>query len=289
MKNGYPAHLSEALLLRDLIYLLQGIDGRYVHFRSELPSARVNPGADDSWEGGGIGFSESAAHIITLPQRDLLLKLAELGWLYRRIQATILDSEQTTDSLPTSASRGMVAQALAYALKEELGLYYRIIAVIESRLSSDSSEMTLKALLLHLTPTLLRLRMSSALLTATKDLRGGRLVSVLHSYTDHGDPIVHLFTSNLLEKVSSPWFKTLASWIWEGELLDGMDEFFIALNSDMDHQSGQAAWLSAGADPEEEAEDGWKVWESKFEFRKDLVPSFISQPFARKVRIFPRF
>ncbi|KAI9624054.1 hypothetical protein H4Q26_017065 [Puccinia striiformis f. sp. tritici PST-130] len=143
---------------------------------------------------GGIGFKEPGqAQLITLPQRDLILKLTELGWLYKKIEGAI----------PIITTSSTVQQAFGFALKEELSSYYRAIAIIQSHLSSDpSSTLTSKALLLHLTPTVLRLRMSAALISATKDFRGGQMISILHSYTDHGDPVVNLFTSNLLEKVS---------------------------------------------------------------------------------------
>ncbi|KAH9450460.1 hypothetical protein MJO29_014588 [Puccinia striiformis f. sp. tritici] len=256
-QNGYPTHLPEHLLLRDMIYLLQGIDGKYVYFKTSNSD-------DESWEEGGIGFKEPGqAQLITLPQRDLILKLTELGWLYKKIEGAI----------PIITTSSTVQQAFGFALKEELSSYYRAIAIIQSHLSSDpSSTLTSKALLLHLTPTVLRLRMSAALISATKDFRGGQMISILHSYTDHGDPVVNLFTSNLLEKVSVPWFKTLVSWMWDGELVDPMEEFFIVRNSSNSVEIDSQAPI-----------DGCNVWQKKFSFRKEMIPSFISEGFARKI------
>ncbi|WAQ93390.1 hypothetical protein PtA15_18A451 [Puccinia triticina] len=262
-QHGFPAHLPEHLLLRDMVYLLQGIDGRHIHFKASNPH-------DESWEEGGIGFLEPADRqlIIPLPQRDLLLKLSELGWLYTKIRAA-------TDHPPppeSTSTPGTVQQAFAFALTEELALYYRAIAIIQSHLTAQPTTTTLsaKALLLHLAPTVLRLRMAAALISATKHTRGGQMISVLHSYTHHGDPLVHLFTSNLLDKVSVPWFNTLVSWICHGELLDPAQEFFIARNT-------------AYAPDHHCPADGWNVWQNKFSFRKEMVPSFISEGFARKI------
>ncbi|MBW0483746.1 hypothetical protein O181_023461 [Austropuccinia psidii MF-1] len=259
-------HLPEYLLLKDMIYLLQGIDGKYAYFK-------LSNSQEESWEEGGIGFNEPLnGQLITPPQRDLILKLTELGWLYKKIQNSI--------SCPDSIL-GMVQQAFAFALKEELGLYYRAIAIIESHLSSCiETALTLKSLLLHLTPTVLRLRMSTALISATKDLKGGQMISVLHSYTDHGDPLVHLFTSNLLEKVSVPWFKILINWMWDGELVDPIEEFFIKLNVNY-HQDDNHHHHHLHHDFINT--DGWKVWQNKFGFRKEMVPSFIGEVFARKI------
>ncbi|PLW44310.1 hypothetical protein PCANC_09940 [Puccinia coronata f. sp. avenae] len=219
-----PAHLEEHLLLKDMIYLLQGIDGRY--------------------------------------------------------------------------------QAFTFALKEELGTYYRAIAIIESHLSNNTNNnnnnnnnntglMTSKALLLHLNPTVLRLRMSAALISATKGMHGGQMISVLHSYTDHGDPVVHLFTCNLLEKVSVPWFATLVSWMWDGLLVDPLDEFFIANARNLPNLSSSSSSSSSHHHQNNNHNppdfdnglpaDAWNVWQTKFSFRKHMVPSFISEGFARKI------
>ncbi|EGF99420.1 uncharacterized protein MELLADRAFT_50714 [Melampsora larici-populina 98AG31] len=169
-------------------------------------------------------------------------------------------------------SAGMVAQALIYSLQAELGTYYRVIALLESNLHS----FTLKSLFLHLNPTLLRLRMCAALLGASENTRGGQLISILDSYTQHGDPIVSKFVSDLLEGVSGPFFEFLRSWIWDGELLDRFEEFFIGVNEPNQHQD-QDDQDSLNRN------ESWKVWESKFVFREEFVPSFINPVFAKKI------
>ncbi|PLW04478.1 hypothetical protein PCANC_28558, partial [Puccinia coronata f. sp. avenae] len=299
-----PAHLEEHLLLKDMIYLLQGIDGRYVYFKTNYHNTghdqeqdqEQEQEQDESWEEGGIGFHEpNTAQRITPPMRDLILKLTELGWLYKKIQAFTNHPDNNL---------GTVQQAFTFALKEELGTYYRAIAIIESHLSNNTNNnnnnnnnntglMTSKALLLHLNPTVLRLRMSAALISATKGMHGGQMISVLHSYTDHGDPVVHLFTCNLLEKVSVPWFATLVSWMWDGLLVDPLDEFFIANARNLPNLSSSSSSSSSHHHQNNNHNppdfdnglpaDAWNVWQTKFSFRKHMVPSFISEGFARKI------
>ncbi|KAG0144469.1 hypothetical protein CROQUDRAFT_47284 [Cronartium quercuum f. sp. fusiforme G11] len=212
-------------------------------------------------------FKEPKGFIITLPQRHLILKLSELGYLFKRIELNC--NEQLKVG-------GMIVQAFVHSLKDELSLYYRVIANIESKLSLN--QLTLKSLLLHLNPTLLRLRISSTLLTITQNSIGGKLVNVLDSYTNHGDPIVYKYISNLLEKVLVPWFNTLTNWIWDGELLDPNQEFFISLNLD-NEQNQDEHWNHEDS----KIDLGWKIWESKFKFREEMVPSFINLGFARKI------
>ncbi|KAH9824870.1 Spc98 family-domain-containing protein [Melampsora americana] len=276
-QHGYPSHLPEQLLLRDLVYLLQAIDGKYLSFEDKREEAEEDHLADQSWSDHGIRFHEPPSQIITLPQRDLILKLAEIGWLYKRIRLAIEPMLPTNDHLTKKtalgdSSAGMVAQALIYSLQAELGTYYRVIALLESNLHS----FTLKSLFLHLNPTLLRLRMCAALLGASENIRGGKLISILDSYTQHGDPIVSRFVSDLLETVSGPFFEFLRSWIWDGELLDRFEEFFIGVNEPNPHHD-QDDQDSINRN------ESWKVWESKFVFREEFVPSFINPIFAKKI------
>ena len=122
--------------------------------------------------------------------------------------------------------------------------------------------------------------------------KGGALISLLHSYTDHGDPFVKNFTSTLLQKISKPFFETLSRWITEGELKDPFEEFFIELNPEFKPDallgSGRRSEALEGLiDMEEGAEreamEGLKVWEKKFGFRREMLPSFVNESFGRKV------
>lgn len=100
------------------------------------------------------------------------------------------------------------------------------------------------------------------------------MLSLLHSYTTHGDPFISKFTSSLLETVSAPFFDSLASWIYYGELEDPSHEFFVERGSAV----GAGTELSA-------INDGTKeTWSSKYHFRKEMLPSFIPEDFGRKVR-----
>jgi gamma-tubulin complex component 3 len=102
---------------------------------------------------------------------------------------------------------------------------------------------------------------------------GGSLLSLLHSYTLHGDPFMLHFTSHLLARTSSPFFLLLSQYIRSGTLLDPFEEFFVDLSPDM-----------KSLDPEEERGlSGRKVWEEKFVFRKEMVPGFLEEGFARKI------
>ena len=131
--------------------------------------------------------------------------------------------------------------------------------------------------------------MMGVLVDGCETSHGGALVSLLHSYTSHGDPFVRNFTDGLLLEVSKPFFRTLAKWIYEGELVDPLDEFFVQLNPDVKEaveaaQRRQAEAESMGYASAVEDASGLRLWERKFLFRRDMLPTFVSASFAEKVR-----
>jgi gamma-tubulin complex component 3 len=124
-------------------------------------------------------------------------------------------------------------------------------------------------------------------------------VSLIHSYTAHGDPFVRRFTDSLLEEVSRPFFHSLGKWMYEGELLDPFDEFFVELNPEMrDVEFGRRRALGSGGsglgsdfaigalegDGGAQNVDDHRLWETKYAFRREMLPSFVNVDFGRKVR-----
>lgn len=87
-------------------------------------------------------------------------------------------------------------------------------------------------------------------------------------------------------QVSKPFFHSLSRWIYEGELQDPFKEFFVELNPDPAN-SGRSAIDTLDADQAAltEGDDGDAVslWQSKFRFRADMLPSFVGDAFGRKV------
>ena len=61
--------ISEAALLRDIIYIFQGIEGKVIKFDQANDAYRVDP---------KLGVPK--------PVQELVHKVAELGWLYRKIR-----------------------------------------------------------------------------------------------------------------------------------------------------------------------------------------------------------
>jgi gamma-tubulin complex component 3 len=127
----------------------------------------------------------------------------------------------------------MVPQSLCHFLQGQLTEYYRMVAVLESQMSSkpdgdpavrEDSGLTLRRLDVWIDEWRLRMRMMSACVENCKGssaslafgcsafvlhrysiyctgTKGGALVSLIHANTNNGDPFVRSFTDQLLEEV----------------------------------------------------------------------------------------
>jgi len=122
--------------------------------------------------------------------------------------------------------------------------------------------------------------MMSAVIESCKDSHGGALVSVIHTYTFNGDPFIRKFTARLLEEVSKPFLNALSRWIHEGELQDPFQEFFVQLNSEA---SGSGTAYDVSGKEAQPDVDAALLWQNKFSFREEMLPSFLGESFGRKI------
>ncbi|WOO83932.1 Spindle pole body component alp6 [Vanrija pseudolonga] len=309
----------EALLLRDALYLLQGINGRYVRF-AVAPAPQNNPYLSERGRAGdGTGFplgaegtrmldakaeaaqevvgidivaDEAKSGYISQPTRSIMAQLSEMGVLYRKITRFI----NLHQAAGPSSKSGMVIQSLCHFLHHELSEYHRLLAVLESQLAltspatgsaAEGSALTLLRLGVWTEDMKLKLQLMEAVVDDANSAHGGALVSKIHSHTSHGDPLTRKFTDQILEKVSQPFFLTLQRWMLSGELHDPFNEFFVQLNPDVgkgdDPLSYGDAGFEEGLDSAGGVTDSHYVWEKKYVFVKAMVPGFISEDFAKKI------
>ena len=81
------------------------------------------------------GFTVAPEHIDKYPPThiNLALRLAELGYLYNRVNSFC---EQTQDKDENHSELGLVGQSLITALRNELTEYYRLLSILESQLKT---------------------------------------------------------------------------------------------------------------------------------------------------------
>ncbi|KAG5649023.1 hypothetical protein DXG03_000372 [Asterophora parasitica] len=289
------SQIPEPALLRDALYLLQGISGRYIRFSLQ----------DDTNIDNTLIFIDDPKYMISTPTRALIHRLSEVGYLYTRVESYVRDTE-------AAVGVGMIEQSLCHHLQSQLTEYYRLIAILESQMvaktartndgddsheSAETSGLTLRRLDVWINEWRLRMRMMSVCVEGARDAHGGALVNLIHGYADNGDPFVRKFTDQLLEEVSKPFFATLHKWLFSGELYDPFSEFFVALDVSMAHLqyvhpsslAGGIGQLSADGgfgDSDDilgTREGGLKPWDAKYRFQKDMIPMFVGEAFGRKI------
>eukprot|EP01052_Picozoa_sp_SAG31_P002625 SAG31_NODE_94_length_26208_cov_6.281091_15_plen_663_part_00 len=247
--------ISDSVLLRDLVFVIQGIDGRFVKYNQRADGFVVDP---------DVGVPRAT--------RDLIHKLGELGWLFIRVK-------QFVDNGIDNTKLGMVAQSLCAALRDELGEYYRAVAALEAQLSSAAAPgeggvrdrgvpgggaVSLRRMLVWTETPIQRFKLMAVLADASRSaaLKGGALASTIHSYNAHGDPHTRAFVTKISTKISKPIFAAVRRWMFEGELVDARSEFFVAARR---------------AVPDD------RLWAEKYQIRDTMLPTFFPQELAKTV------
>ena len=138
-RAGQP-HIPEHLILRDTLYLLQGISGKYVQFsvskdpdrNKELVFAEDPVSMPFDQIAPTLSSNSSKRYHIPTPTRALIHRLAEVGHLYQRVDSFVREREG-------KVGVGMIEQSLCHHLQTQLTEYYRLIAVLESQMATVPS------------------------------------------------------------------------------------------------------------------------------------------------------
>lgn len=242
--------VSEEVLVRDVLYCCQGIDGKCVKFNTMVD-----------------GYCLSDLVKVPRATRVMVRKLCELGWLFRKVRGYISES---MDRFPAE-DVGTVGQAFCAALQDELLEYYKLLAVLEAQamnpipLVSESAGLgnylSLRRLSVWFAEPMVKMRLMAVLVDKCRVLRGGAMAGAIHLHAQHGDLLVHEFMKRLLRRVCSPLFEMVRSWVLEGELEDIFAEFFVV-----------------GHPVKAES-----LWREGYRLHSGMLPSFISQSLAQRI------
>ncbi|ETE73403.1 Gamma-tubulin complex component 3, partial [Ophiophagus hannah] len=237
--------ITEAYLVRDILYVFQGIDGKIIKMFNSENCYKVDAKAN-----------------LCKSLRDTTSRLAELGWLHNKIR-------KYTDQRSMDRAFGLVGQSFCAALNQELKEYYRLLSVLHSQVEDDQgvnlgieSSLTLRRLLVWTYDPKIRLKTLAALVDHCHGRKGGELASAVHAYSKTGDPYMKSLVQHILGLVSHPILNFLYRWIYDGELEDTYHEFFVA------------------SDPTVKTD---RLWHDKYTLRKSMIPSFITMDHSRKV------
>eukprot|EP00958_Prasinococcus_capsulatus_P001893 scaffold175_cov414-Prasinococcus_capsulatus_cf.AAC.1 len=249
-RNNYGGQVPEAALVKDLIFVFQGIDGRLLKFDSTSSRYRL-----------------TTTKGISTPMQQLIERLSELGVLYRRVQDFAgKGAEHSNPALRV----GTVEQSFQAALRNELSDFYRLIAVLESQahqpLASGTDAggqyLSLRRLVVWTAEPLHRMKLMVALVDAAQGNSGGALLSALDRHCQHGDPFTSSFVAHIVKQASEPILRMISRWIFHGELEDAYSEFFIAVTESV---------------PDVE------LWQRRYRLRHEMLPTFIDQDLAELI------
>uniref|UniRef100_A0A669B083 Tubulin gamma complex component 3 n=1 Tax=Oreochromis niloticus TaxID=8128 RepID=A0A669B083_ORENI len=148
-RDGDPAgEVNEAALVRDILYVFQGIDGKFIKMSAQDNCYKID-----------------SKVVLCKSLRDTSSRLAELGWLHNKVR-------KYTDARSLDRAFGLVGQSFCASLHQELKEYYRLLSVLHSQLQVEDdqgvtvcteSSLTLRRLLVWMYDPKVRLKTLAAL------------------------------------------------------------------------------------------------------------------------------
>ena len=98
---------------------------------------------------------------------------------------------------------------------------------------------------------------------------------MIHAFsTSYGDPFVSAFAERMLAHITKPFYDMLRQWVYDGELSDPYHEFLVI------EQAHESNW-ARDTNPRRLAANS--VWEDKYKLDDSMIPSIITEDFARKI------
>jgi gamma-tubulin complex component 3 len=249
---------TEPALLRDLPFTLQGLSSTNLTFPSST-ALKLPPN-------------------LPVPIISLLHTLAEPAILYRGLAEFV-----------ESAEGGLIGQSFRSALAKELRAYLGLVATLEGQIRRALTQLsegpahqgvskagvTLKRCMIWIREPTMGLRLMSLMVEESKKKKGGQLIALIHSFSlNHGDPYVMAFAERLLSDVTRPFYDMLRQWVYDGELSDPFGEFFVSEQSEDEIMEANGTEGKGGAT---------SVWEDKYRLNDRMVPTIVTEDFAKKV------
>ncbi len=241
--------VEEDVLVRDLIFVLQGLEGSYLRFSGE----------------SGKYYISDRLGTAARPIRALVERLGAIGSDFRFLQSSIAVHREQA---------GVLQQSFCRAMAGELAEYLKLVAFLESTLSGTlhgTETVTLKKVVFWFHEAGLLLSVLKEIVMAAQSLKGGALLSFLESHRLHGNERVRTVLSRLLDQMLVPFSEMLSGWLQDGTVSDAFGEFFIGRTS----SSLSADWET----------DAASLWNRLFSLRPGALPAFIPEDLAKRALV----
>ena len=248
--------LTEKDIITDLLYVLVGIDGKYIKHNIQTDSYNLMD---------NIKWEENIF--------DIVDSISEIGWLFYKINKYIFYYK-------SSKFNSLYIQSFIFAIKNELDEYYKLISFYKKMNNNDlsndvnhiplndnikeirkySKKLNLKNLFMGVIPYKEKLKWILTCCESVHTLKGSAILSQIYSY------VVYLgnekYLNNILLEVTKPFLEFIINWIKFGKIEDPYDEFFVRINNDIKDDD---------------------IWKNKYKLIYENIPNFIKRNFVLKI------
>ncbi|CEG44915.1 gamma-tubulin complex component 2 [Plasmopara halstedii] len=251
--STYPPSVQETIILDDLLYVLLGVEGRYIQLAvTETRAVKTN----QTVRSFKFGLSQPGMDpsLLTLSSRCL-----PLGEFYLKSIVYIEEFSRY--------EYGQVSHAFCAALKMLIKEYKIMIGQLEHQSRNADDHLTIQKLWYNVQPSLRTMEMLSLLVDNCRTtIGGGSLLSEIQRIMSSlaGDSNARKVFSFLLERASVPYLKMVERWIYHGDLVDPYDEFMIRRDDQVSKEDVQDNPYST-------------YWQSRYTIRTSQVPLFLSR------------
>ncbi|KAF7242288.1 hypothetical protein EG68_09112 [Paragonimus skrjabini miyazakii] len=275
-----PVTTPEIDILRELVFTLNGVGGNLVKFDQLTDVFRLAP------------------NVCLHPgDADAVRRIAECGWLHDRIRQFIthVQHDRLSGPMLQSLASGLHENLSEYyrliaTIESQLGREHRGAAsptnlparddrsdiggshtdvnILGSRdlsmetVYSNTQQLTLTRFSLWTQEPRFRLRFLASLCDVCRGKRGGALASEVYAYTLIGDPEIASMMRFMLKNLASTLLHLISLWIYDGQLDDPFQEFFVACNPSVKKE---------------------RLWHEKYSLRRQMIPTFITGAQASKI------
>lgn len=239
-----PIVAQEMAIVRDLLYLLVGIEGKYIS---------VKP------------LKEKTATRTFSMDRTLDVSLQSLVTRMLPICSHFSTISRFVDEY-SKFEHGVVNQALCASMRDILKEYLVLVAQLEHQF--NLSLLALQKLWYYLQPCarMMEILSSVSLSVERASCHGGAVLSILHTTTSSfaGDDKAQELCLHLTQATCVPYFEMVQLWVYQGVVSDPYREFMVEDNKQFQKDRLKNVYNDA-------------YWEERYTVKQEMIPSFLEK------------
>lgn len=240
--KSLPLHSQELAIIEDLLFLMIGINGKYIMAKPLSGKLTLR--------------TFSVDHTLDLSMHALVNRILPLCSYYSTISRFLEEYSQF--------QYGMINQALCAGMRGVIKEYLILVAQLEHQYNLQ--QLSLQKLWYYIQPSLKSLEILSSVAVAIQSAscKGGPVLSILHDKAQSltGDDKAQELCLHLTQAAAMPYFEIMEQWIYKGIVQDPYQEFMVE-----DHKTVEKEQLS------KEYNDSY--WESRYTIASEKIPSFL--------------